>query len=250
MKTRDRHKSLDNDSDYKFWRNKVNKMIKHAKKTQYQTYIDNNKDKPGSMYKLFQEVGSGKGCRKTSISSIKKNGIHTEDPRDIANAFNNFFVNVAAKIKEPVLNQNHEKLKTFCQSKLSENTTFSISPIEKVLKQLSAMDTSKATGTDNVGPRLLKLAAPYISDDITYICNQVSINLHSQENGKKPKFLHFIKMGHMMMLIIIVPYRFYLYYQKSLRNMCMIVYQVILMRIIYYIGPSQAFGHSILVKLL
>ena len=37
------------------------------------------------------------------------------------------------------------------------------------------MDTSKATGTDNVGPRLLKLAAPYISDDITYICNQ-SIN--------------------------------------------------------------------------
>ena len=37
------------------------------------------------------------------------------------------------------------------------------------------MDTSKATGNDNVGPRLLKLAAPYISDDITYICNQ-SIN--------------------------------------------------------------------------
>ena len=177
MKTRDRHKSLDNDNDYKLWRNKVNKMIKQAKKTQYQTYIDNNKDKPGSIYKLFQEVGSRKGCRKTSISSIKNNGIHTEDPRDIANAFNNFFVNVAAKIKEPVLNQNHEKLKNFCQSKLSENTTFSISPIEKekVSKLLSAMDTSKATGTDNVGPRLLKLAAPYISDDITYICNQ-SIN--------------------------------------------------------------------------
>ena len=177
MKTRDRHKSLDNDHNYKFWRNKVNKMIKQAKKTQYQTYIDNNKDKPGRIYKLFQEVGSRKGCRKTSISSIKNNGIHTEDPRDIANAFNNFFVNIAAKIKEPVLNQNHEKLKNFCQSKLSENTTFSISPIEKekVLKLLSAMDTSKATGTDNVGPRLLKLAAPYISDDITYICNQ-SIN--------------------------------------------------------------------------
>ena len=110
MKTRDRHKSLDNDNNYKFWRNKVSKMIKQAKKTQYQTYIDNNKDKPGSIYKLFQEVGSRKGCRKTSISSIKNNGIHTKDPRDIANAFNNFFVNVAAKIKEPVLNQNHEKL--------------------------------------------------------------------------------------------------------------------------------------------
>ena len=83
--------------------------------------------------------------------------MHTENPRDIANAFNNFFVTVPAKIKEPVLNHNHEKVKkNFCQSKLSENTTFSTSPIEKekVLKPhvLSSMDTSEATGTDNVGP--------------------------------------------------------------------------------------------------
>ena len=34
------------------------------------------------------------------------------------------------------------------------------------------MDSCKATGTDNIGPRLLKLAAPYISNDITHICNQ------------------------------------------------------------------------------
>ena len=152
----------------------VNKMIKEAKKNQYQTYIDNNKDKPGSIYKLFQEIGSGKSCRNTPISSIKNKGIHTKDPTEIANAFNNFFVNVAAKIKEPVSNASHEKLRNFCKSKLSENTTFSISPIEKekVLKLLSTMDSSKATGTDNIGPRLLKVAAPYISNDITHICNQ------------------------------------------------------------------------------
>ena len=51
---------------------------------------------------------------------------------------------------------------------------------------------------------------------------KVSINLLSQENGKKLKFLHFIKMGHMMMLITIAPYQFYLYYQKSLS--CLSVY--------------------------
>ncbi len=31
---------------------------------------------------------------------------------------------------------------------------------------------SKATGCDNIGPRLLKLAAPYVTDSITYICNE------------------------------------------------------------------------------
>ena len=56
------------------------------------------------------------------------------------------------------------------------------------------MDTSKSTGIDNVGPRSPKFVAPYSSDDITYInyTIKISINLHSQENGKKLKFLHFI----------------------------------------------------------
>ena len=61
MKTRDRHKALGNDTEYKSWRNKVNKLIKQSKKDQYQTYIENNKNNPGSIYKLFQEVGAGKG---------------------------------------------------------------------------------------------------------------------------------------------------------------------------------------------
>ena len=62
IKSRDRHKSLGNDSEYKYWRNKVTQLIKESKKVQYQTYIENNKDNPGSIYKLFQEVGAGKGC--------------------------------------------------------------------------------------------------------------------------------------------------------------------------------------------
>ena len=159
MKTRDRHKSLGNDIEYKWWRNKVNKLIKESKKNQYQSFIENNKNKPGSIYKLFQDVGAGKGCRKkTNISSINNNGIHIEDPTDMANTFNNFFVNNAAKIKEPMAFSNHEKLKDFCNSKLPENSQFSISNIEKdkVLKYFLTMDLCKATGTDSIGPRLLK----------------------------------------------------------------------------------------------
>lgn len=89
----------------------VIKLIKETKKLQYQTCIENNKNKPVSIYKLFQEVGTGKGCRKpSSISSVSNNGSHTEDPTEIADTFNTFFVNVATKIKEPVINSNHEKL--------------------------------------------------------------------------------------------------------------------------------------------
>ena len=63
IKTRDRHKSLGNADEYKLWRNRVISLIKGAKPDQYQSFIENNKCKPGSIYKIFQEVGAGKGLR-------------------------------------------------------------------------------------------------------------------------------------------------------------------------------------------
>ena len=175
IKTRDRHKSLGNEHEYKYWRNKVTNMIRKAKQEKYQTYIDMHKGKPGSIYKLFQEVGAGKGCqRRSGIASVNiDENKATEDPAMITNAFNDFFVNVASKIKEPITPSNHDKLKEFCSSKISKDTSFVIPTInkEKVLKYLSIVDVSKATGTDNIGARLLKLAATHIAEDITFICN-------------------------------------------------------------------------------
>lgn len=178
IKCRDRHKSLRNEDDYKIWRNKVVKLIQNAKKVQYQTFIENNKGNPSSIYKIFQEAGAGKGLpRQSNVGPIKNGDTHIEDPKEIANEFNEFFVNVASKLKEPVLESNHDRLKEFCQSKLPFDMKFTIPQIqnEKVLKFLSTMDTSKATGTDMIGPRLLKLAAPYIANEVTFICNH-SIN--------------------------------------------------------------------------
>ena len=65
---------------------------------------------------------------------------------------------------------NHDKLKEFCQGKLPPNMKFEIPVIdrEKVLKFLSNTDINKATGTDMIGPRLLKLAAPFIAGEITF----------------------------------------------------------------------------------
>ena len=175
MKCRDRHKSLGNHDEYKVWRNKIIKLIQNSKKTQYQTFISNNKGNPSSIYKLFKEVGAGKGPqRQSTIGSIKTGETLIEDSKEIASEFNNFFVNVASKLKEPVTSTNHDKLKEFCHEKLPPNMKFEIPMIDrqKVLKFLSNIDINKATGTDMIGPRLLKFAAPFIGDEITFICNQ------------------------------------------------------------------------------
>ena len=61
--------------------------------------------------------------------------------------FNNFFVNIASKLKEPVLNTNHDKFREFCQGKLSPDTKFVILAIskEKVSKFLTNINPQVPT---------------------------------------------------------------------------------------------------------
>ena len=81
----------------------------------------------------------------------------------MANAFNNFFVNVAENIKEPIEESNHDKLRDYCNERIPEDVSFDIPFIttDKVLKYLKDLDVKKSTGTDEIGPRLLKLASPF-----------------------------------------------------------------------------------------
>ena len=198
IKCRDRHKSVGNDTEYKIWRNKVIKLIHNSKKAQYQTFIDNNKGNPGSIYKLFQELGAGKGQHRQSIvTSVKVGDTVIEDPTEMANKFNNFFVNVASTIKEPVINTNRDKLREFCHEKLPEGKKFVIPSIqkEKVSKFLTNIDINKATGTDMIGPRLLRLAAPLIADEITFICNHSITKSAFPSKWKEAKVAPLYKNG-------------------------------------------------------
>ena len=190
MKCRDRHKAVGNEDEYKIWRNKVLKLNQNAKKLQYQTFINNNKGNPSSIYKIFQEVGAGKGKhRQSNVTSVKVGDTLIDDSTEMANEFNNFFVNIASKLKEPVVNADHDKLREFCQAKIPADAKFSIPPVQKdkVLKFLTNIDINKATGTDMIGPRLLKLSAPFIADEITFICNHSISNSFFPSKWKEAK---------------------------------------------------------------
>ena len=146
--------------------NKVCSMIKLYKKHQYSEILNENANNPASVWKLFKEIGASKRKGSADIFSLKTSDNVTENPKDIANEFNKFFVTVASKIKEPIETSNFDKLQKFCNEKIPADTYFSIPDIscEKVEKYLKNIDLTKSTGLDNIRPRLLKLAAPFLSD--------------------------------------------------------------------------------------
>ncbi len=151
-------------------------MIQNSKINSYKTKIEDGKDDPRSIWKIFKEFGASKNDGSSeSILGIKNehNTLCTEQV-DVANIFNNYFVNIASKLKGPISYSNSEEINTFINSKVPIDVNFNIPEINEafVFKFLSNLDTSKATGLDFIGPRLLKTASVAITSSVTYITNK------------------------------------------------------------------------------
>ena len=60
------------------------------------------------MWKLFKEFGASKCKDNCGIYSLKVDNNSIENPNDITDQFNKYFVSVASKIKEPLLASNFD----------------------------------------------------------------------------------------------------------------------------------------------
>ena len=100
IKTRDRYKALGNDSQFKIWQHKVVNLIKISKKSNYEKLIEEGKNQLTAIWKIFIELGVGKrkSEKENDVNSIKIGDNEINDPDEIANAFNNYFVNIAENI--------------------------------------------------------------------------------------------------------------------------------------------------------
>ena len=102
-------------------------MIDSVKNETYQMKIEKGKNDTRSVWKLFQQFGTHeKGSSNDSSFEIKVNDNIISNDQDIANAFNDFFVHIASKLKESIKLLEFELLQNYVKSKVNKDTDFSI----------------------------------------------------------------------------------------------------------------------------
>lgn len=120
-----------------------------------------------------------------NIVSLEVNDRPCSDPSTLANAFNDYFVNIG-----PSLNHNSESFPSTQKIGDDEDLTHSSQEInfymctesaETIFSCLQTLPTKKATGCDNMPAYLIKEAAPVIVYSLTNIIN------YSIVTGKVPK---------------------------------------------------------------
>ena len=76
---------------------------------------------------MFKEFGiKSKGNDGENNFGIKSENDMMKNESDLAELYNNNFVNVASNLKEPVVNSEFERLNTFVQSKVPNDVEFKI----------------------------------------------------------------------------------------------------------------------------
>ena len=154
---------------YKKARNEVNKLIKHTKATYYMNAFNDCESNPKEMWRKISDL-TNKRAKTTNISEVAEEGVILTDPTEIANSFNKFFSEIGPNLSDKLPNSNYAP-ESYVKS-INDDFHFRTITESEVLKLLSTLKTSKATGHDKISPKLLKDSADIITKSLTQIFNK------------------------------------------------------------------------------
>ena len=95
----------------------------------------------------------------------------TNDPKTIANKFNEYFINIGLNLAKNIKNNSDTNFEKYLIGNY-QNSMF-LAPIteNELENEIKSMDSSKSPGYDNISNKILKLTAKDISKALTHIFN-------------------------------------------------------------------------------
>jgi hypothetical protein len=166
---------------YKNYRNKLNKLLHSVEQDYYHTKFELLSHDTKKTWQIIKTL-LGKNMLSVPVESFKCSSTLISDKNEIANKFNEFFVNVgptlAAKI--PV---NPVMYNSFLKGDYSKS--FSLLPTDpaEILSVVRGLKTKSSAGYDLLSTEMLKLIIPFLAEPLANI-----INL-SFASGKMPDSL-------------------------------------------------------------
>ena len=187
--------TLQRELHYKRYKNKLNHLIRNAKKTYYDNKFDRAKGDLKETWRLINEVINTKLSKQSSLpSSFKSNGISITDPFEIANGFCRYFTNIGSSLANRILPTNCV-FQDFLGPNISE-TIFLKPTTERELKIiLMSFKGGKAPGHDHIPMHLVKNSFDIISKPLMHLINLSLEKGIFPNNLKTAKIIPIFKAG-------------------------------------------------------
>ncbi|CAB4022156.1 Hypothetical predicted protein [Paramuricea clavata] len=173
-----------------------------------------------------------KQLAKTQKPSIKiaeltdDHGNMYTEPQEISEIMNNFFINILKQVGDNTTQAGeflHEQvIAEFVSSKISDDQAqFSIPEItsKDVQEIIDKLSNNKATGSDGISVKLLKLIAPVFCEPLTKLLNySIATNTFPSAWKMARVTPPFIKMENVIRVITTDQYQYYPYCRRFSKN--------------------------------
>ena len=168
-------KSLDMEYLYKKFRNNVVSETGKSKNDYYSQYFARHKSNMKMLWSGIRSIINVKSNVGISISSLYQNGANVEEPKKMADIFNNVFVNTAHKINEKIPHTRKSQ-SDYLSSKNSNS--FFVSPVSpaEIKIIINSMTSGKAVGPCSFPIFLLKKLSELIATPLCDIINDAFSN--------------------------------------------------------------------------
>ena len=159
---------------YKKVRNKVSNEIKKSKNDYYKKYFESHSNDIKKTWEGIRKVINPGKPTSFGISQLNIKGKIIDDPKDIANSANEFFVNVGPNTEKTVPKVQNITPEKFLKDRNDVDFVMAHISEEDILDIIKSLP-NKGTGPASIPLRLLKLIANTVVTPLCYIIN-VSFN--------------------------------------------------------------------------
>ena len=171
-------------TNFKTYRNIIRRSIMFAKRDYYQRMFNTfSNDMKKTWQTINDTLNRSKKSRKFPQLFKLSNGTTISDPKIIAEAFNDYFINIGT-VDEPM----NDQYTRYLHNKPDCNLIFHSITKDSVMQIIDGLKPKSSTGVDNISNKLLKSSKTFIVAPLTIIINQMF------QVGKFPDLLKISKV--------------------------------------------------------
>lgn len=162
----------ESETRYKKYKNKLTNIIRKSKKDYYYKILDQHKSNIQGTWKILNSIIK-KGTSNINLPNhINKNNTIIDRPKEIADAFNDFFVNVGPNLAKKIVEPNDKHGLDEKVINMNPHSIFINSVDEhEILTIVNNLKNKKSTDHTNIDIILIKSIIETILKPFTYICN-------------------------------------------------------------------------------
>ena len=160
--------------NFKTYEKIVDNEIVQAKKIYYSNVFNMYKSSMKKTWQIINETLSRKKVDNMLPDTFIKNGNELSDPKEIANAFNEYFSKIGSNLASNInCTEDGQSYKVYLQNPTLKKFAFKKVNDNEVLSIINKLKNKKSRGADNISNQLLKTIKQELCKPLTIIINQM-----------------------------------------------------------------------------